>query len=36
MKQLDDFYLEQEEPVKGVFLALREIILRQDKDITMF
>lgn len=34
MKQLDDFYIKQEEPVKGVFLALREIILKQDKDIT--
>lgn len=34
MKQLDDFYLKQEEPVKGVFLALKEIILNQDKDIT--
>ncbi|QOG00815.1 DUF1801 domain-containing protein [Flavobacterium sp. MDT1-60] len=34
MKQLDDFYLKQEEPLKGVFLALREIILKQDKDIT--
>ena len=34
MKQLDDFYLKQEEPAKGVFLALREIILKQDNDIT--
>lgn len=34
MKQLDDFYLKQEEPVKGVFLALREIILKQDSEIT--
>lgn len=34
MKQLDDFYLDQEEPVKGIFLALKEIILRQDKEIT--
>jgi len=34
MKQLDDFYLNQEEPVKGTFLALKEIILKQDKDIT--
>lgn len=34
MKQLDDFYLKQEEPIKGVFLALKEIILKQDKDIT--
>ncbi|WP_264550812.1 DUF1801 domain-containing protein [Flavobacterium sp. N2038] len=34
MKQLDDFYLNLEEPIKGTFLALREIILKQDKDIT--
>ncbi|MET0944112.1 MAG: DUF1801 domain-containing protein [Flavobacterium sp.] len=34
MKQLDDFYLKLEEPVKGVFLALKEIILKQDPEIT--
>ena len=34
MKQIDDFYLKQDEPVKGVFLALREIILKQDSEIT--
>lgn len=34
MKQLDDFYLKQEEPVKGVFLALKDIILKQDHEIT--
>jgi hypothetical protein len=34
MKQLDDFYLKQEEPIKGIFLALKEIILKQDQDIT--
>lgn len=34
MKQLDDFYLKQEEPLKGTFLALKDIILKQDKDIT--
>lgn len=34
MKQLDDFYLKQEEPIKGIFLALKEIILKQDPDIT--
>ncbi|WP_264537800.1 DUF1801 domain-containing protein [Flavobacterium sp. N1736] len=34
MKQLDDFYLKQEEPIKGALLALKEIILKQDKDIT--
>lgn len=34
MKQLDDFYLKQEEPIKEIFLALKEIILKQDQDIT--
>jgi len=34
MKQLDDFYLNQEEPIKRIFLALKEIILKQDKDIS--
>ncbi|OMQ07974.1 DUF1801 domain-containing protein [[Flexibacter] sp. ATCC 35103] len=34
MKQLDDFYLKQEEPIKGIFLALKEIILKHDPDIT--
>nr|WP_199000434.1 DUF1801 domain-containing protein [Flavobacterium sp. ASV13] len=34
MKQLDDFYLKQEEPIKGIFLALKEIILKQDDYIT--
>jgi hypothetical protein len=34
MSALDDFYLQQDEPVRGTLLALREIILRQDKDIT--
>ncbi|WP_394776850.1 DUF1801 domain-containing protein [Flavobacterium sp.] len=34
MKQLDDFYLNQQEPIKGTLLALKEIILKQDKGIT--
>jgi hypothetical protein len=34
MKELDDFYLKQQEPVKGIFLALKENILKQDSDIT--
>ena len=34
MKALDDFYLQQNEPVKSCLLALREIILSQDADIT--
>ncbi len=33
MTELENFYLKQDEPTKGTLLALREIILRQDKDI---
>ncbi|MBK7229471.1 MAG: DUF1801 domain-containing protein [Ignavibacteriales bacterium] len=34
MTELENFYLKQDEPTKGTLLALREIILSQDKDIT--
>jgi hypothetical protein len=34
MKVLDQFYLELEEPNKGCMLALKDIILAQDSDIT--
>lgn len=34
MSELDDFYLQQDEPIKGTLLALREIILQQDKHVT--
>jgi hypothetical protein len=34
MTNLDNFYMQQEEPLKSVFLALKEIIMKQDKDIT--
>jgi len=34
MKQLDDFYLKQEESIKEIFLALNEIILKQDSHVT--
>lgn len=34
MKQLDDFYLQQEEPLQSCLLALKEIILAQDIHIT--
>ena len=34
MRELDNFYLQQDEPIKGTLLALREIILQQDKDVT--
>ena len=33
MRELDNFYLQQDEPTKGTLLALREIILEQDKDV---
>ncbi len=34
MKQLDDFYLNQQEPAKGTLMALKEIIIKQDNNIT--
>jgi hypothetical protein len=34
MKQLDGFYLNLEKPVKETFLALKQIILKQDDAIT--
>ncbi len=34
MQDLTEYYLKQEEPVKGVFLALRDIILAQNNAIT--
>ena len=34
MKELDNFYLQQDEPIKGCLLALKQIILSQDKDVT--
>ena len=33
MTELDNFYLQQGEPIKSCLLALREIILSQDKEI---
>jgi len=33
MTELDNFYLQQSEPIKSCFLALREIILSHDKEI---
>jgi hypothetical protein len=33
VKEIENFYLRQEEPVKSCFLALREIICAQDKEI---
>jgi Domain of unknown function (DU1801) len=34
MRELDNFYLQQDEPIKETLLALREIILQQDKEVT--
>jgi len=34
LREIDNFYLQKEEPIKSCLLALREIILSQDKDIT--
>lgn len=32
--EIDNFYLQKNEPVKSCLLALRDIILKQDKEIT--
>jgi hypothetical protein len=34
MKESDNFYLQQPEPIRSCLLALREIILSQDKQIS--
>ena len=34
LTQLDNFYLQKDEPVRGCLLALREIILKQDENIS--
>ncbi len=34
MTPLDQFYEKQEEPLKSTFLALRDIIIKQDSSIT--
>jgi Domain of unknown function (DU1801) len=33
MKAADNYYAQQDEPIKGCLLALKEIILSQDKDV---
>ena len=33
MNELDNFYLQQDEPIRGCLLALRDIILSQDKEV---
>jgi Domain of unknown function (DU1801) len=35
LREIDNFFLQKEEPVKSCLLALREIILAQDKEITV-
>ena len=34
MNDADNFYHEQSEPIRGCLLALREIILKQDSNVT--
>ena len=34
LNALENFYLQQKEPVRGCYLALREIILSQDENVT--
>ena len=34
IREVDNYYLNKEEPNKSCLLALRSIILKQDKDIT--
>ncbi len=34
LRDIDNFYLQKDEPVKNCLLALRDIVLSQDKDIT--
>jgi hypothetical protein len=34
LKEIDNFYYQKEEPTKGCLIALREIILKQDEDIS--
>lgn len=34
MKEIDNFYLEKEEPVKGCLMAIRQIILDRDSNIS--
>ena len=35
LRDIDHFYLQKEEPVKSCLIALREIILKQDPNITI-
>lgn len=35
LREIDNFYLKKKEPVKSCLIALREIILKQDPEITI-
>jgi hypothetical protein len=35
LRDIDQFYLQKEEPVKSCLIALRETILKQDREITV-
>ena len=34
LTQLDNFYLQKDEPIRGCLLALKDIILKQDENIS--
>ena len=34
LRPIDDYYMHQPEPIKGCLLALRELVLTQDDNIT--
>jgi hypothetical protein len=34
LTELDNFYLQKDEPVRGCLLAIRDIILKQDENIS--
>ena len=34
LTQLDNFYLQKDEPIKGCLLALKDIILKQDENVS--
>jgi hypothetical protein len=34
LRAIDNYFLQKEEPIKSYLLALREIILKHDKNIT--
>ena len=34
LTQLDNFYLQKDEPIRGCLLALKDIILKQDENVS--